>query len=80
MVENHIRVNNLIGDFVKTVSDLFMPISGTVIEFNETLETEPEQVNSDPYGKGWVIKIKITNTSEIEDLLSKSEYEAEITQ
>jgi glycine cleavage system H protein len=65
---------------VKTVSDLFMPLSGTVIEFNETLETKPEQVNSDPYGKGWVIKIKITNTSEIEDLLSKSEYEEEIAQ
>lgn len=59
---------------VKTVSDLFMPISGEVVEFNETLEEEPELVNNDPYGAGWMIKIKITDTAELEDLLSDEAY------
>jgi len=60
---------------VKTVSDLFMPLSGEVIEFNEGLEDDPELVNSDPYGKGWMIKIKISDTSEIETLLDAEGYE-----
>ena len=59
---------------VKTVSDLFMPLSGEVIEFNEGLEDEPEKVNSDPYGDGWMIKISIANASQIEDLLSPEAY------
>ena len=59
---------------VKTVSDLFMPISGEVIEFNEGLEDEPEKVNSDPYGEGWMIKIAISDTSELEGLLSADDY------
>ncbi|GAB5401722.1 MAG: glycine cleavage system protein GcvH [Aureisphaera sp.] len=59
---------------VKTVSDLFMPLSGEVIEFNEDLEAEPEQVNSDPYGAGWMIKIKISNPEELEDLLDDEAY------
>ena len=59
---------------VKTVSDLFMPISGEVIEFNESLETNPEKVNEDPYEEGWMIKIKISNPSEIDELLSSEEY------
>ena len=59
---------------VKTVSDLFLPLSGEVIEFNEILETEPEKVNSDPYGEGWMIKIKMTNTEEIEQLLDDGAY------
>lgn len=63
---------------VKTVSDLFMPLSGEVLEFNETLETEPELVNTDPYEKGWMIKVKIQNTSEIESLLSDADYKAVI--
>ena len=50
---------------VKTVSDLFMPLSGEVLEFNEALESTPEIINSDPYGEGWIIKIKITNQDEI---------------
>ena len=54
---------------VKTVSDMFMPISGTVIEVNEALEDTPEIINSDPFGDGWIIKVKITNTSELDDLL-----------
>lgn len=63
---------------VKTVSDLFMPISGEVIEFNETLESNPEKVNEDPYGEGWMIKIKIADPSELEDLLSDEDYGSSI--
>ena len=59
---------------VKTVSDLFLPLSGEVIEFNDALEASPEDVNSDPYGKGWMVKIKISNISEIEELLSNDAY------
>ena len=59
---------------VKTVSDLFMPISGEVIEFNEALETDPELVNSDPYGEVWMIKIKIADKSELNDLLTEEAY------
>ncbi|THD69571.1 glycine cleavage system protein GcvH [Robertkochia marina] len=59
---------------VKTVSDLFLPVSGEIIEFNEALEEEPEMVNSDPYGEGWMIKIKMTDTSEVEDLMSSDDY------
>lgn len=61
---------------VKTVSDLFMPLSGEVIEFNEALESSPEIVNSDPYEEGWMIKIKFTEKAD--DLLSAEEYSAEI--
>ncbi|QTD39148.1 glycine cleavage system protein GcvH [Polaribacter batillariae] len=59
---------------VKTVSDLFMPLSGEVIEFNEALEDAPELVNSDPYGKGWMIKIDISDSSQIDDLLDAEAY------
>lgn len=59
---------------VKTVSDLFMPISGEVIEFNGGLESDPEVVNNDPYGKGWMIKIKISDASEIDGLLDAAAY------
>lgn len=59
---------------VKTVSDLFLPLSGEIIELNEILEDEPEKVNSDPYGDGWMIKIKINDTSEIDDLMSETDY------
>jgi len=61
---------------VKTVSDLFLPLSGEIIEFNESLEEEPEKVNSDPYGEGWMVKIKISDPSEVEDLLSDEDYKA----
>jgi len=60
---------------VKTVSDLFMPLSGEVIEFNEALEAKPEAVNNDPYGDGWMVKIKMSDASEADDLLSSEEYE-----
>lgn len=59
---------------VKTVSDLFLPLSGEIIAFNEALEDEPEKVNTDPYGEGWMIKIKISKPEEIEELLSDSDY------
>ena len=61
---------------VKTVSDLFLPIGGEIIEFNESLEDEPEKVNTDPYGDGWIIKIKITNLEEVEELLNDGDYKA----
>ena len=59
---------------VKTVSDLFLPLSGEIIEFNEALEDEPEKVNTDPYGDGWMVKIKISDTAEISNLLSDTNY------
>ena len=61
---------------VKTVSDLFMPLSGEVVEFNEGLEDDPEIVNKDPYDKGWIIKISITDQSQIEDLLDAQAYQS----
>ena len=64
---------------VKTVSDLFMPISGEVIEFNEKLETNPEVVNEDPYGDGWMIKIRVSDENELNELLSADDYEGEIS-
>ena len=59
---------------VKTVSDLFMPLSGEVVEFNEQLEDEPELVNKDPYGDGWMIKVAIADASQIDDLLDAEAY------
>lgn len=59
---------------VKTVSDLFMPLSGEVLEMNKDIDSAPESVNNDPYGKGWMIKIKITNEAEVNDLLSADDY------
>ena len=61
---------------VKTVSDLFLPVSGEIIEFNETLEDEPEKVNNDPYGEGWMIKVKCSDVSQLDDLLSAEDYKA----
>ena len=61
---------------VKTVSDLFLPVTGEIIAFNEALEDEPEKVNEDPYGAGWMIKIKVVDTADLEALLSAEEYKA----
>lgn len=61
---------------VKTVSDLFMPVSGEIVEFNSNLETSPELVNSDPYGGGWMIKVKMSNKTELNDLLDADGYSA----
>ncbi|MGJ8743331.1 glycine cleavage system protein GcvH [Polaribacter sp.] len=63
---------------VKTVSDLFMPLSGEVVAFNETLEENPELVNTDPYNKGWMIKIKISDNSQIDNLLDAAAYKEAI--
>lgn len=59
---------------VKTVSDMFMPIAGEVIEFNEALGDNPEKVNQDPYGEGWIVKIRISNPSQLEELLDAKSY------
>ena len=61
---------------VKTVSDLFMPLSGEIIEFNKALEKDPALVNTDPYGEGWMIKVKVSDTAEIASLLDAAAYEA----
>jgi glycine cleavage system H protein len=61
---------------VKTVSDLYLPISGKIIEFNTALEATPEVVNSDPYGAGWMIKVEFSDASELDTLLSAADYEA----
>ncbi len=61
---------------VKTVSDLLMPVGGEVLEFNETLEENPGLLNSDPFGAAWIVKIKLTNPEEVEDLLDHNSYEA----
>ena len=61
---------------VKTVSDMFMPVSGEILEVNPSLEELPDVVNKDPYGKGWMVKIKITNSSEIASLLTADQYKA----
>lgn len=59
---------------VKTVSDLFLPLSGEIVEFNENLETEPELVNTDPYEAGWMIKIKVSDTAQFDALLTADQY------
>ncbi|MEJ6736627.1 MAG: glycine cleavage system protein GcvH [Flavobacteriales bacterium] len=59
---------------VKTVSDLFMPVSGEVTAFNEAIEDAPESVNNDPYGDGWMIKVQLSDASELDDLLSADQY------
>jgi len=63
---------------VKTVSDLFMPVSGEVVEFNETLNTNPELINKDPYGEGWIIKIKLSDTEKTDHLLNVAAYNEQI--
>jgi glycine cleavage system H protein len=61
---------------VKTVSDMFMPVSGEILEMNNDIEDTPDVVNKDPYGKGWMIKIRITNPAELNDLLTAEKYKA----
>lgn len=63
---------------VKTVSDLFMPVSGEVIEVNGNIESEPESVNDSPYEKGWMIKVKMSNPDEVSELMSAEDYQSEI--
>jgi len=77
-LDETIEANEVFGtvEAVKTVSDLFMPITGEIIELNENLDDEPELVNSDPYGEGWMIKIKISDIETINDLLDADSYQA----
>ena len=76
-IDQNVKMGDVFGtvEAVKTVSDLFMPISGDVIELNEKLESEPELVNNDPYGDGWMVKIKFENKSELDSLLDAQGYE-----
>lgn len=77
-VDETLDIEEVFGtvEAVKTVSDLFLPLSGEITEFNEALEDEPELVNSDPYGAGWMIKLKFNDDSQLEGLLSADDYKA----
>ncbi len=77
-VDETLNIEEVFGtvEAVKTVSDLFLPLSGEIIEFNERLEDEPELVNSDPYRDGWMIKLKFSNPEEVDTLLSDEDYKA----
>lgn len=79
-LDEEVDQNGVFGsvEAVKTVSDLFMPISGLIVEKNDLLEDEPELVNSDPYDKGWMIKIKMNNLAEVDELMSPADYQAEV--
>lgn len=77
-VEEDLQAGAVFGsvEAVKTVSDLYLPVSGKVIEFNEALEDEPELVNTDPYGKGWIIKVELAADADQSELLSVEDYQA----
>jgi glycine cleavage system H protein len=79
-VGEEIKKEDVFGtvEAVKTVSDLFMPISGRIAEFNKSLDTNPELVNSDPYGEGWMVKIDISEAGDLEHLLSAEEYQSQV--
>ena len=79
-VEEELEKGDTFGiiEAVKTVSDLFMPISGTVIELNPALEDAPEKINEDPYGEGWLIKIKPSNMADLEELMDVEAYKQEV--
>lgn len=75
-VDETLEIEEVFGtvEAVKTVSDLFLPLSGEIIAFNEVLEDEPEKVNTDPYGEGWMIKVKCSDLSQLDNLLSADDY------
>lgn len=77
-VGSEVTANEVFGtiEAVKTVSDLFMPVSSTVLEVNESLNNSPELVNNDPYGEGWIVKIVLSDSSELDGLLSADDYKA----
>ncbi|MFN3020995.1 glycine cleavage system protein GcvH [Chryseobacterium sp. TY3] len=77
-VDDDLAAGDVFGsvEAVKTVSDLFLPVEGTVIEFNEKLEDEPELLNSDPYGDGWIIKLQLKEGADLSSLLSAEDYQA----
>jgi len=72
-----VKMGDVFGtiEAVKTVSDLFMPVDGEIVEVNSSLEDQPENVNNDPYGEGWMVKIKLENPSQVSDLLDLASYE-----
>ena len=76
-LDESVQMGNVFGtiEAVKTVSDLFMPVAGVVVEVNDKLETEPELVKNDPYGEGWMVKIKLDNPSQVDELLDLAAYE-----
>lgn len=76
-VDDELNAGEVFGsvEAVKTVSDLYLPVSGKVIEFNEDLENEPELLNSDPYGKGWIIKLELAEGADVSELLSAEQYQ-----
>lgn len=77
-VGKEIKQNDIFGtvEAVKTVSDLFIPVTGTLLEINPLIDTKPELVNSAPYGDGWMVKIKVANVAELASLLSSADYQA----
>lgn len=79
-VGEEVAANDVFGtvEAVKTVSDLFMPVTATVLEVNEGIDASPELVNTDPYGEGWIIRVKLSNPADVESLLSADGYQAEI--
>ena len=76
-LDESVQMGNVFGtiEAVKTVSDLFMPVDGVVVEVNDKLESKPELVNNDPYGEGWMVKIKLDNPSQVDELLDLAAYE-----
>lgn len=75
-LDQTLEVDEVFGtvEAVKTVSDLFLPMSGEIIQFNDSLESEPEKVNNDPYNEGWMIKVKVSDVSQYDDLLDSEAY------
>jgi glycine cleavage system H protein len=76
-VDSEINQNDTFGviEAVKTVADLFAPVKGLIIELNSSLEDSPDLINSDPYGAGWIIKVKVSDSNQYDDLMSSDEYE-----
>ncbi|MBD1433291.1 glycine cleavage system protein GcvH [Sphingobacterium sp. DN00404] len=79
-IGEEVAANEVFGtvEAVKTVSDLFMPVTATVLEVNEGIDASPELVNTDPYGEGWIIRVKLSNPADVDTLLSADGYQAEI--
>lgn len=79
-VGEEVEANEVFGtiEAVKTVSDLFLPVTSTILEVNDAIDSSPELVNSDPYGEGWIIRVKLANAADVDNLLSADEYKAEV--
>lgn len=79
-VDEEVVANEVFGtiEAVKTVSDLFMPVQGTVLAVNDAIDASPELVNSDPYGEGWIVRVKLANAADVDGLLSADQYKEEV--